>query len=196
MSISMEYEKRVMLNETQYFELVSHYLRQNARYPFIHQTNYYFDTPNLDLKKSHKVLRVRSIVHHGNELTLKCKEKDGDREITSKLNPFQSKKLINKNIFPACEVTDALHELDNDFFSYQLMAKLTTRRLEIKEEDYLVVIDKNEYNGIIDYNLEIEANNKKRAEEVILQFCNKFNLTYSSEYKSKSSRVLESITIN
>ena len=192
----MEFEKRVMLSEEQYFKLVSHYLRINHRYPFIHQTNYYFDTDEMSLRKEHTVLRLRRITHKGNELTLKIKGENGDQEITQDLSIKATHDLLKKNKFSSSEVTDALiKRYGNSLNVYHLVAELSTRRLEIKEDDYLVVIDKNEYNGITDYNLEIEASNKKRAEEVIHDFCKRFDITYGDKYKGKSTRVFESLKL-
>lgn len=193
MSIIMEYEKRVMLTEEQYFSLVSYYLRQNPHHPFIDQTNYYFDTPDLFLKNNHAVLRVREISHQGSELTLKVKKEKGDEEKSHRLTFEQLSLLINENVFPKCDAIGDVIHFGRPLHDYVLLTKLKTRRLEIKENDYLVVIDKNEYNGIIDYNLEIEAESRTKAKEIILEFCKKFSLTYKEKYISKSSRALLSI---
>ena len=63
--------------------------------------------------------------------------------------------------------------------------------MEAKENDYLVVIDQNIYNGIIDYDLEIEASSMKRAKEAILNICERFKLEYKKGYTSKSSRAFQ-----
>ena len=189
----MEYEKRVMLNEEQYFNIVSFYLHQDARYPFISQTNYYFDTKDLFLKQNHMVLRVRIIKNKGSEFTLKIKEEKGDREVTQKLSYLATKSLLKKNHFPKGEIIKELAEKGIAISSLCLIANLTTLRLEIKENDYLVVIDKNEYLDVLDYNLEIESSSREKAKEVILDFCNKFNLEYKKDYVSKSSRVFNRI---
>ena len=191
----MEYEKRVMLSEEQYFSLVSYYLRQNPHYPFINQTNYYFETEDLFLRQNHAVLRVRSIVNQGSELTLKIKEEKGDKEITDRLSYPQFTSLINDNIFPNTPVCEEVIRLGRSLYEYKLLTKLETTRLEIQEDDYLVVIDKNNYNGITDYNLEIEASNRKKAEEIILKFCKNFSIEYKKDYVSKSKRALASIKI-
>ena len=193
MSIVMEYEKRVMLSEEQYFTLVSYYLRQNPHYPFIKQTNYYFETDDFFLKRNHAVLRVREIAHQGSELTLKIKEDKGDKEMTDSLSYPQFISLINDNVFPNTPIKEETIRFGRSLSNYKLMTKLETTRLEIKEDDYLVVIDKNIYNGIIDYNLEIESSSRKKAEEIILDFCKRFSLEYKKDYISKSSRALQSI---
>lgn len=189
----MEYEKRVMLDDKQYFALISYYLRKNPHFPFIDQTNYYFDTPDLSLKKEHKVLRARVIVHKGSELTLKIKEEKGDKEISQKLSYLSLRALLKKNKFPKGEVLNNLLEQNKPVSSYKNICSLRTLRLEIKEEDYLVVIDKNEYNDITDFNLEIESTSRERALEVINKFCEQYNIEYKKDYRSKSTRVFESL---
>ena len=180
----MEFEKRMLLSEEQYLHMVSYYLRENARYPFIHQINYYFDTEDQILRKNHAVLRLRKIAHK-------------HKEITYGLSYKETIYLLNKGRFPSSDVVDNLITIyGRSIDSFKLIAELSTRRLEIKENDYLIALDKNEYNGIIDYNLEIEANNKERAKEVILDVCHRFNIEYAGECKGKSTRVFESLDNN
>ena len=72
-NINMEYEARVMINEEQYINIRKHYL--NSKYPkeVIINENFYFDTEDLKLTSSHKVLRMRKINNSKYELTLKIK---------------------------------------------------------------------------------------------------------------------------
>ncbi len=187
----MEYEKRLMLSERQYLDIISFYLRRNARYPFIHQINHYFDTPDLLLKNNHMVLRIRTILHKRNELTLKIKQEQGDKEVSQTLGMTDYKNLMDNSIIPEGEVKTALYETGLSIHNIAYITSLKTMRLEIKEDDYLIVIDKNEYGSIIDYNLEIESTSKPRAEQVILKMCDIFHLEYKKGYKSKSSRAFE-----
>ncbi len=63
--------------------------------------------------------------------------------------------------------------------------------MEIKFDDFLIVLDKNEYLETCDYNLEIEANSIKRAESIILELCGFFALEYKRDYSSKSNRLFK-----
>ena len=46
----------------------------------------------------------------------------------------------------------------------------------------------NKYNGIIDYDLEVEASNMDRAKEVMANICQEYKIEYKKDYISKSSR--------
>lgn len=191
--LNIECEDRVMLTEEEYFEILAFYLRNKSETDFIMQTNIYIDSVDFVLRKSGKSLRIRTINGKYSELTLKIKGKEGDKEYNeilplNKLNDF----TIN-GIFPDGEIRNIL-VLDGININFlQVLTSLDTRRYEEKIEDYLLVIDKNDYNGITDYNLEIEAPSKTRAHEAIISICEKFNISYSNEYITKSSRALSSI---
>lgn len=191
--LNIECEDRVMLTEEEYFEVLAFYLRNKSEIDFIMQTNIYIDSVDFILRKSGKSLRIRTINGKYSELTLKIKGKEGDKEYNeilplSKLNDF----TIN-GIFPDGEIKNILI-LDGININFlQVLTSLDTRRYEEKIEDYLLVIDKNDYNGITDYNLEVEAPSKSRAHEVMISICEKFKISYSSEYITKSSRALSSI---
>ena len=112
-------------------------------------------------------------------MTLKIKGDNGDIE-------------INETIENHPEIDK---ELDYQFAKYHPIVSLKTNRLEVKIDDYLVVIDQNIYNGIIDYDLEIEASSIERAEEVIVKICQKHNIEYKKEYLSKAARAFQTIKL-
>ena len=68
---------------------------------------------------------------------------------------------------------------------------MVTKRIEIPIEDYLLVVDKNEYLDVVDYDIEIEAKTQQRAKEVMLELCKKYRLQYDTNYKVKSARAFE-----
>ena len=102
-------------------------------------------------------LRVRVINDLKSELTLKIKGNNGDQEINDDLLPKDMDALLKSNIFPNGNVKDYLLTLPKSLDSFKNIVSLYNRRLEIEEEDHLLVIDKNNYSDITDYNLEIEA---------------------------------------
>ena len=71
-------------------------------------------------------------------------------------------------------------------------------RLEIEKDNYLLVIDKNVYNDITDYNLEIEANDSiESAKKILSDYIKKFNLThYNEKYVGKAHRAIDSVIKN
>lgn len=194
MSLNIECEDRVMISEANYYDVLTPLLRRSNEHPFILQTNIYIDTDDLLLKENHMVLRIRVIQPFFVEFTLKVKGNDGDKEYTQPLD-FQSYQLLKeRNQIPEGEVKDKLKEIlkTNDFSFLKQITSLDTRRYEEKIDDYLLVLDKNSYNGIEDYNLEIEAPSIERAKQVMQEYCKTYGIEYKP-CKSKSRRAFDSI---
>ena len=168
---NIECEERVMISFDQYTVLVAAYVAKDPHFRLLEIENTYLDDENLSLKNKHHVLRIRK-TNNEYELTLKIKGDNGDIEIN--------------------ETPDNHPEIDrylnNQFDLYKPITSLKTRRIEAKIDDYLVVIDMNKYNGIIDYDLEVEASNMDRAKEVMANICQEYKIEYKKDYISKSSR--------
>lgn len=194
MSLNIECEARVMLTEDQYHDILSHHLREEGTYSFIKQTNYYIDSDDFSLRDlNRQSLRIRDIVDGVFELTLKIKNPNGDEEYNQIITPIDVKNFKEKGMFPEGEVKNLLLKNNVDISKLKILASLYTLRYEEHLDDYLVVIDKNEYNGITDYNLEIEAPTVERANEVMLYYCSKYKIIFSNHYDTKSKRAIKSI---
>lgn len=176
---NIECEERVMLTFEQYSKLIGVYMMEDPSFRYIKIENIYLDDKDISIKRSHKMLRIRH-ADGKEELTLKIKGNDGDIEINETLDNHP-------------EIDKAL---DYPFDHYQPITKLKTKRLEAKVDDYLVVIDMNEYSGIIDYDLEIEAPSMDRAKQIIMQICRKYHIEYKENYHSKSSRAISAYLKN
>ncbi|MFA7032388.1 MAG: CYTH domain-containing protein [Bacilli bacterium] len=189
MSRNIEYEERVLLTKEQYDAILTFYTREYPHHHFIEQTNFYFDTKEHELKKQGIVFRLRTILNHHTELTLKFKKERGDAEINQFLTYSQELNMLSTIQIPDGEIKEALTHISIPFNLYTRIGSMKTKRLEIAKEDYLIVIDENTYFGITDYNLEIEGPSMKKAKEILLQLCNIYHLTYKKDYSSKSSRL-------
>lgn len=172
---NIECEERAMLTFDQYRRLISYYVAKYPDHEILYIENTYLDDKELSLKNIHHVLRIRK-VNNDTELTLKIKGDDGDTE-------------INETPEHHPEIDKALNY---QFDTYQPIAKLHTKRIEVHQDDFLVIIDMNTYNGIIDYDLEVEAKTMNRAKEAILMICKQFDIAYKKGYRSKSSRAIAS----
>lgn len=193
MSREIEYEDRVLINKEEYEEIVSFFLSRYPNHHFLEQTNYYFDTLEYSLKNSHIVCRLRSILNKKIELTLKIKQEKGDIEITSVLTYNQEANLLSHFEVPEGDVKKALLAIGIPLDKYKMIGSLKSKRLEISEDNHLIVIDMNTYGDIVDYNIEVEAKSKEEATKQILLLCQQFNLKYKKDYSSKSSRLFNSI---
>lgn len=188
MSKSLECEERVMLSITQYEKIL---IDMGNILP-ITLINEYFDDDNCSIIKQRKMLRIRNLNNNGYELTLKIKGENGDVEVNQPLSSNQREAFIKEGIFPDGEVKNIVKEII-PLNTINLITSLKTLRIEKHIDDYLLVLDKNEYNGITDYNLEIEARTKKKAVKLIKKYCKNYNLQYSENYKGKSRRAILSV---
>ena len=188
-----EYEIRLMLTEEQYFFIVTYYMNIEPNKHFLQNANHYYDTDDLFLRGQHMTLRVRIINDVKSELTLKIKGDNGDEEITDGLAPKEQELLLEQNIFPYGQVRNRLMLLPYSLDKYHRIASLYNRRLEIEYEDHTLVIDKNTYGDIVDYNLEVESKiGIKHAKDTLKEYIEKFNLTVSKEkYVGKARRAID-----
>ena len=189
-NINMEYEARVMINEEQYLNIRNHYLASSYPKQELVNENYYFDTIDLKLSSSHKVLRMRKINAEKYELTLKISKEKGSVEINFPLTSNESDELINNGHIQSNEITKKLLENGVDSSAIKLIASLKTERLEVSLENCLLVIDKNYYRGKIDFNVEVESDAEDYAKSQLLAIIQPFGVEYKKDYISKSRRAI------
>ena len=154
MSKELEIEFKNMLEKEEYEKLAAHYgfSERDAKT----QENFYFDTPDFQLKNLKCALRIRK-KHDGFECTLKIPAAHGHFEITDALTAEQATAMIGGHTFKAPEVCAALAELSVSPDALQLIGALTTHRIELKTDEGLLVLDHSEYAGTEDYEIEFEV---------------------------------------
>ena len=191
-NVVKEYESRIMLTESEYFEIVSHFMRLYPNKHFLKNVNIYFDTDDLYLRQNHITLRIRIINDVHCELTLKKSGNNGDDEINDIINLAQADAIIKNSYFPEGSVKAYLISLPYTLNNYKQITTLTNLRLEIENEDHLLVIDKNTYGDIVDYNLEIEANDSiENAKSLLNAYILQFNLANRGQkYVGKAHRAI------
>ena len=195
-NIVKEFEARIMLTEEEYLNIVSFYMRTYPNQHFLQNTNIYFDSDDLYLRNNHITLRVRVINDAKCELTCKIKGYNGDQEINDDLSKKEKTLLLENNIFPDGEVKKHLLTLSYPLSNYHTIATLYNRRLEIKFDDHLLVIDRNTYGDVVDYNLEIEAKDDiSNANAKLEEYIKQFHLSlHKQKYQGKATRaILEAI---
>ncbi len=193
MSKEMEYEERVMLNYDQYLSILAFYMQKEPSTPILVQTNYYFDDKHFTLIKKHFVLRIRTVEDVKCELTLKIKGINGDTEINIPLSYNKAQELIDNFNIEDKELFSQLSKENIDVKDLKLIGSLRNIRSEFYDGDNLIVVDKNEYLDVVDYNLEVESASMENSKNCILKICNQFNLEYTKDYVSKSRRLLKKI---
>lgn len=164
---SIEIEFKTKLSQKKYEELLQKLELNDKIFP---QTNFYFDTINGDLERQKIVLRIRK------------KEK---YKLTSKMtNPNDLDSTLETHL----ELTDseAIDMLKNGFnasiinLNYDVIniCTLTTYRAKMPFLNGVLFLDKSEYNGITDYELEFEANSHDTATYDFNTILKKFDIKY------------------
>ena len=172
----IEYEERVMISVNDYLKVIDDVKNEGLPINKLMIENVYLDNVNSFIYNNHMMLRIRNINQKEQELTLKVKTKDGSNlEINETINHHPT---IDKY-------------LEGNLSDYIEIAKLETQRIEVQYKDYLLVIDKNKYHGVTDYDLEIESDSQEKSLEIIKQYCIKYNLSFEKDYKSKSRRAIK-----
>lgn len=172
---TIEYEERVLLNEADYRKVIEDIEYEGRAYKSFTIENIYLDNDENFIQNNRSVLRIRTTSEGIYELTLKIKQADN------------SCIEINETVDEHPQIDEKLHR---NFDQYKEIARLTTQRIEVEYDDYLLVIDKNFYSDVIDYDLEIEAKSQQFALEILQKYCKKYGIAYDSGYRSKSRRAI------
>ena len=191
MHSNIEIEAKVLLQKEQYEQVVS-YLHLE-RYKKIKQTNHYIDSTTRVLRDNDFALRVRE--KDDFVLTLKTPLSEGLLEKNQTLSWREYDALEDESIFPVGNIKSFLELCGCNTRELQVLASLTTYRIEFEYEDGLVSLDENHYgkNGkTIDYELEIESTSMERAEELIKRLLQEAGITeFKFNTLSKQARALE-----
>ena len=160
---NLEIEFKNELTEEEYFLLVKKEfegLSHSKHMTF--QTNYYFDTISQLLKKQSSVLRIR-VTEANNELTFKVPAQGFLMETNYTLTDdqvteiLQSRSLQLSSYIPSTLSIPALEHISKDTV-FKLWNQFQTKRLEKQVGEHLIVLDQTTFqNGIVDYELEVEA---------------------------------------
>lgn len=171
----IEFEKKILLTKEEYTCLLQHFGDKNQP---VKQINYYFDTKDLSMNRIGITCRIRS--------------KNGTYIAIMKQHTPNSDFSTEKQL----EVRAGLN--DNSFvdMGLELQGELITNRCSIiKNVNCEAVLDKNDYLGYTDYELEIEylAGHETEA-DTIMQDClhvlqqNNLSLT-QQELNSRCNKV-------
>ena len=132
-----ECEKKLLLSEEAYNALMEQF--SSSRKPIVTQVNYYFDTDDFAMNRQDTTCRIRL--------------KDGQYKATMKRHAAGTDQSTEAEM-------EIYAGLDNNAFTdmgLKLWGALTTHRCVLLKNPHLeVVLDKNEYLGYTDYELEIE----------------------------------------
>ncbi len=155
------------------------------------QINFYIDN---QLRKFDDKLGLRIRYKDSQyELTLKEDYQDGKLEINQLISLDDFTSFSKENIFPEGEVKERLIQLNIDVSNLKIVGQLKTTRMDIRYKSSLISVDKSEYNGIIDYEVECEDSSKKAANKNIAQFLLLNDIKFKENKVSKLERFKASL---
>ncbi len=162
---------KTLLTKGEYAKLAKLY----ADKPADLQTNYYFDTSRFTLKASEILLRVRHRDVY--ELTLRRKKGYNKVEITNIITEEEFQNFLANGIIPSPEIELEIGELIKGQILNNYMS-LATYRIFFQYEKGNVAIDKCEYLGTTDYELEYSSQIYDLAKKNFVEFVKSHGIIY------------------
>ena len=152
-----ELEKKILLTEDEYDYLMAYFGYENPliQKPITTQINYYFDTDDFSMNRNNTTCRIRW--------------KDGNYKATMKKHSSDTDQSTETEM----KIYDGLESNAFIDMGLKLQGELITKRCVImKDVNCEVVLDKNEYLGHTDYELEIEyaPGHEKDAQTILKIF--------------------------
>ncbi|MBU9723631.1 MULTISPECIES: CYTH domain-containing protein [Bacillaceae] len=174
MQQEVEIEFKNLLTESEFYQLKTEFSIDQK--DFKNQINYYFETPNMELKKHSSALRIRK---KGNNfvLTLKEPHPDGLLETHQKCSEEETLTAINNGALPSGDVVLQIEKLLNkSSLTFKFLGELQTERAEVSLEQGLLVLDKSSYLDVSDFELEFECGERKAGEQFFHELLRKFDI--------------------
>ena len=192
MATNIEIEAKCLISKEDYNKIIDYY--HADKYDRIKQVNHYIDTNDLKLNKAGFGLRIRE-KDDGFIINLKCPLAEGLLEKNEKITWREYESFRDDGTFPNCGIREFITMLNIDPNELKIQTTLKTERIEIEnfknEGDF--AIDKNTYNGITDYELELEGNSLNKAKESLKNICEEAGVHYEDNSKNKQVRALETV---
>ena len=192
MQTNLEIEYKTLLSLSEFDQLGKRF----SHVAPVRQTNHYFDTPDLKLRANKLSLRIRTF-DDAAEMTLKIPQKVGNLEhniaLTSEeANAILATKTLPQNCINIQNILELLKGYAIDLSAVRVLGSLTTTRREYETSIGLMALDKNEYSGRLDYELELEVADARSGEKNFNYFLKDNQIEYRYA-RSKVVRFLESI---
>lgn len=192
MPTNLEIEHKTLLSIAEYDQLK----RLFSHITPVRQTNHYLDTPDLKLRRKKLALRIRSFDKSA-EMTLKVPQAVGNIEHNIALTSEEAQEMLTaKNItcssVDLSEITEILAARELDIAEITEIGSLTTIRYEQQLDIGLAALDKNDYLGHTDYELELEVTDNDKGKLDFNEFLKKNHIEYRFS-KSKVVRFLDTL---
>jgi len=186
MSTNIEIEVKTLITKSEYDRVLEFF--KNEKREAVCQTNYYIDTKDADLKKHEVSLRVRQL--NGLVMTLKTPLSEGLLEKSQLISEHEFMAFREKGVFPNGTISEFIERLYIEPTSLTILAQLTTSRINIPYNGYLLAVDQNEYANEVDYELEMEGSSLEKARFFLEEVCEKVGIKFVENKISKQKRAL------
>jgi len=169
-------EFKSLLTEKEYNKLIEYF--QNAKSDY--QTNHYFDTKRFSLKALNASLRVRQ--RDDFELTFKRKKGYNTELKSVKISNDDFKELVETGIISQEELVSDVTNLIKDQKLVNFLS-LSTLRHYVPYGSGILNIDKSEYVGITDYEIEYTSRNYHQGKADFIKIISEFEIQYKKSDK-------------
>ena len=177
MTKNIEIEFKTFISEDVYNNLIKEFELENNIFS---QTNYYFDTEDTLLMQEKTVLRIRQ-KGSNYKLTKKTRAEVGADETHLFISKEQAENFL-QNGFDA--------KIINLPYYVKNIAQLTTHRASTPYKNGTLFLDKSEYYGKVDYEIEYEVDEEKEGLKDFKNFLDSHNITFKESIR-KSKRAFD-----
>lgn len=184
MNKNIEIEYKLLLTKEQY-----DILKPLFKGPAYQQTNYYFDTKEEKLRLARITLRVRLKDDHY-EFTLKRSGAVGLDEFNENISKEDFQHLIHNEEIDS-EILELLKEYHITLKDLCQIYTLQTYRYDLPYKNGLLSLDKSEYLGVTDYEIEYEVTKTENAIEDFNAFLKTADVKYVQNCKGKRHRLCD-----
>lgn len=186
----LEIEYKTLLTASEYQSLLPDF----AHVEPVSQTNYYIDTVDFSLNKNRLSLRIRTVQDRA-ELTLKVPQEVGNFEYNQELDWEIAKTLLQNFQLPQGPIWDILSERGLPIKQLEIWGHLETLRYEMEHPIGLMALDKNHYEGILDYELEVEVKQAQQGKKDFDAFLKEkqIGFTYASSKVARCATQKKSV---
>ena len=177
---NLEIEYKILVSKEQFMQL-------SDLYPdkvFVLQTNTYYDTENLDLRNQKCAMRIRE-KNNTFLITLKTPARQGHHEYEC---------FVDENSPQMFEISE-IREILNQLHIHKPIVEIgrcATKRAVVKTDKAELCFDINEYNNIIDYEIEYEQTCDHNGKEEFNKILSLIGLKFEKNCTSKIKRTLNS----
>jgi uncharacterized protein YjbK len=190
MSTNIEIEAKILVTEDEFNQLKK--LLSVEEKLKVTQTNYYIDDTKGSLRQYGFALRIREL-NQTYTLTLKSPMAEGTLEKNQQIPEKIYRAFKVDGIFPPGLIQDFLEMFGFDTKQLKIITFLTTDRYETTYQGRHVCLDKNQYHGITDYEIESEESSLKNAADTLKLLCEAAQISYRANQVSKYARAIKTL---